>query len=351
MRFNNIQVLRIFAAVGVVVFHLGCHGPALIGIGSPRLKFPLFAGFPVPLFFAVSGFVLTQAIQTASPGRFLLARFLRLYPGYWLALAGMLLLMRLRVFTEHHRWMSYFTNWTTVTLWPAGEGRVLYFLSVEWSLVYEVFLSVSVAALSLGRRRSIPVLAFLWLSAIVLKIVVWPEAFSEQFPRWSTIGLSALNAPFLLGVISFALRKADIRWAMLVAPIVLTSLALGSTVLMSLEQVWLCWGVAGAGAVWLAVKLPQLADRNVLVRLGDCTYGLFLFHAPLLFAVLYPASRLGGYGRVEVLWLAAAVAIVGGLLFGRMEAALHSRLRPIAKKPLPHLSAKRFIRLMQRAKS
>ena len=60
-------------------------------------------------------------------------------------------------------------------------------------------------------------------------------------------------------------------------------------------------------------------------------YGLFLFHVPLMFAVFYPASRLGWVGRWEVVWVGGLVAIAGGLLFGRLESAVHTRLRPLAK--------------------
>jgi exopolysaccharide production protein ExoZ len=353
MRFNNIQLLRVFAALGVVVYHLGCHGPALVGIGSHWLKFPLWAGFPVPLFFAVSGFVLAHAVQSATPGRFLLARFLRLYPGFWLAVLGTLLFMRFRVYTEHHRWLVHFVEFGSTSLWPRGADHPRYFLGIEWSLVYEVFLSIAIAAISLfGPRRAVPILSAIWLAGLAIKMVVWPGLHHDQFPHWTTIAFSPYNVPFLLGVIAYSLKSADRRWGVLVAPAFLGLLALVSFEPMTPEQAWTGWGLAGAGLVWLAVRLPQLGDRNRLVRLGDCTYGLFLFHVPLMFAVLYPASRLGWYGRAEALWAAGFVAIVGGLLFGRLESAIHSRLRPIAKWPrprLPELSIARFIRLFARA--
>jgi peptidoglycan/LPS O-acetylase OafA/YrhL len=332
MRFNNIQVLRVGAALGVVLYHLGCHGPNLIGVGWPWLSFPLLSGFPVPLFFAVSGFVLAHAVRGTPPGRFLLARFLRLMPGYWLALFGVVALMRLRVYSEHHRWMIYFVNGKSVTLWPGGPGTALYLLGVEWSLVYEAFLSVALAGLSVfGPRRAAPVLAGVWAAALVVKAVVWPNHLFAQYPHWSTIALSGFNIPFLLGVLTYQVRDRGRRWRWAVLVAVLGLLSVGSLYRMGPEHVWAVWGAAGAGAVWLAVQFRQLGDRSPVARLGDCTYGLFLFHVPLMFAVLYPASRTGWTGRVEVLWLAGAVAIVGGLLFGRLEAALHARLRPLAK--------------------
>ncbi|HJZ59324.1 MAG TPA: acyltransferase [Gemmataceae bacterium] len=332
MRFTNIQLLRVAAAVGVVLYHLGCHAPLLVGLDPVWLRYPLIAGFPVPLFFAVSGFVLTHAIRSAPPGRFLLARFLRLYPGYWLALLGVIVLMRLQLYTEHHRWLIHFVNAHTLSLWPAGVGRAVYFLGVEWSLVYEVFLSVALAGLSLfGARRGVPILTAVWLAVIGVKMTMWPGYLYDQFPHWSTIALSGYNVPFLLGVLAYQVRGCGRRWGFVVAPVVVGLLYVVCTRPMLAEQQWCCWGAAAAGVVWLAVRLRQVSERNPLARLGDCTYGLFLFHVPLMLGVFYAAARVGWVGRWEVVWLAGAVAVVGGMLFGRLECALHARLRPLAK--------------------
>ena len=332
MRYTNIQFLRVAAAVGVVLYHLGCHAPPLLGLDPAVLRHTLVAGFPVPLFFAVSGFVLTHALRSAPPGRFLVARFLRLYPGYWLALAGVVGLMRLRVYTEHHRWMIHFVGGTTLTLWPAGPGRVLYLLGVEWSLAYEVFLSVALAAFGLvGRGRAVPVLAAAWLAVLGVKMAVWPGFGFDTLPHWSTIALSGYAVPFLLGVLAYQVRGADRRWGWLVGPAAAGCLYLTCTRPVTPEQAWALLGLAAAGVVWLAVVLPQADDRNRLARLGDYTYGLFLFHVPLMLAVFYPAARLGWADRWEVVWLGGAVALAGGLLFGRLEAAVHARLRPLAR--------------------
>ena len=325
-RFANIQVLRLLAAVGVVLHHLGHYGPKIVGVGRDWLKFPLFVGFPVPLFFAVSGFVLAQAVRRSGPGRYLLARALRLYPGYWLALVVTMLLMRGGVFTEGHRLSVGAASFGTLTLWPRGSEGTVAYLGVEWSLIYELFLSAALAALVLVDGRRLPELAAAWLGVILAKVIYRPNLYSEALPHWGTIALSGFNAPFLYGLMAYQLkdRGRSLRWVAVAA--IPACMAFAAT-RPTLELSWLWWGAAGVAMVWLATQLPQISERNLLARLGGCTYGLFLVHVPLLFCILYPAARLGWQGRVEPLWLAGAAAIIGGLGFGRLEAAIHSRLR------------------------
>jgi len=120
MRVNSIQLLRV-CRVGVIFIHLPFYAARDFGVPD------LLAGvgwvgnriaFPVPLFFVVSGFVLTHALQTTPSARFLFARFLRLYPGYWLAAAAAVGLA----------WFSY---------WPAENSwrdRLVWLTHVNGSL-------------------------------------------------------------------------------------------------------------------------------------------------------------------------------------------------------------------------
>lgn len=332
MRFSNIQLLRVLAAVGVAVFHTGCYAAMIGGTDLPWHRLTVVAAFPVPLFFAVSGFVLTHAVRSASVGRFLFARGLRIYPGYWLALGLAAGLASLGLFTDFHRGLVRFLTKSSFTLWPVGNGSTPYLLAIEWSLIYEVFLSVALAALSAaGVRRGVPVLASVWLAVLTVKMVLWPGyAFTPLSPA-ATIAFSVYNVPFLLGVLTYQVRDVSPRWGWLAGPVVAGMLSLVSVKTLTGEQIWYALGVAAAGTLWLAVRLPQVRETHPLARLGDCTYGLFLLHVPLLFLVYYAADRAGWHGRIEVVWLAGSVAIGGGLLFGRLESAIHSTLRPLAK--------------------
>ena len=116
--------------------------------------------------------------------------------------------------------------------------------------------------------------------------------------------------PFLLGVLVYQVRGLDRRWGWAVGPAAAACLYATCTRPVTPEQNWTLLGLVAAGTVWLAVVLPQADARNRLARLGDCTYGLFLFHVPLLFAVFYPAARLGWARTVNALAATGATLLV-----------------------------------------
>ena len=60
-----------------------------------------------------------------------------------------------------------------------------------------------------------------------------------------------------------------------------------------MEWLWAVLGVLSAAGVWLSVHARQLSDRNPLVRLGDCTYGLYLLHVPLMLVGFHVLTALG----------------------------------------------------------
>lgn len=82
----SIQYLRAFAAASVIVYHTLL---AVLAIG-PEEPFSIYGlAFGADIFFVISGFIMWTATQGSKPGprRFLKARFVRVVPFYWLALA------------------------------------------------------------------------------------------------------------------------------------------------------------------------------------------------------------------------------------------------------------------------
>jgi peptidoglycan/LPS O-acetylase OafA/YrhL len=94
-RFASLEGYRGVAALMVVVYHV--RGAIINRSPSARADvIDNFGNFGVAVFFLLSGFLLFRPVSDAmlrrqppAPvGRFLLRRFLRIYPGYWLAIVG-----------------------------------------------------------------------------------------------------------------------------------------------------------------------------------------------------------------------------------------------------------------------
>lgn len=218
MRFHNLQILRLVAALGVVVFHLGCYAAIVFGAPGgpvPWLKVPWLASAFVPVFFALSGFVLTHALPAQTPTRYVLMRAARLYPGFWVALG------LLAVVSAAGLWPGAALglpdpepNRRTLFLLPTGSRTPgQYPLLIEWSLIYEVVLSLALLVLwMLAGPRWLPAAVLAWLAVLAVKAAVRPGYGTGMLPVWRTVWVSAYVVPFLLGVLAYYLRGRGRRW-------------------------------------------------------------------------------------------------------------------------------------------
>ncbi|MFO0800127.1 MAG: acyltransferase [Gemmataceae bacterium] len=341
MRFNNIQVLRLVASVGVVVYHLGVYTRAEFGVDGPAwelVRLPGLAPAFVPLFFAVSGFVLTHALRASSAPRFLLNRAVRLYPGYWLALAAVTTVVAAGLWPGRYlATASPAPSVETVLLTPPTALRLgQYPLMIEWTLIYELFLGAALVGLrAVVGPRGLPYAAAGWLAVLAAKSVLWPGLGSTAIPSWRTIGVSVYVAPFLAGVLVYTLagRWRGWRWPVAAAA---AGLQLVAAVWVPFEATdphqWLR-AVAAGMTVWFLVQVPDARPTNPLVVGGGYSYGLYLVHVPLIllsFRLMQAANLLVATSTGAA--LAGAVAVSGGLLFGRVELGLYDRLKRSADR-------------------
>ena len=334
MRFNNIQVLRLVAAVGVVLVHLSTYAEFEFGIAGPvlsALRLPGLAAAIAPLFFAVSGFVLTHVLQSAPPGRFLLHRAVRLYPGYWLAMGAVTAACAFGLWPGPYlSFAEPSPSFETALLTPPSEHRVgQYPLVVEWTLIYEVVLWIGLIACRLAVGvRGIPYAAAAWLAVLAVKSVVAPGMGSSALPSWKTVWLSVYVAPFLMGILAYSLAGFGRRWRWPVFAVA-CGLQLVAALWVPFTDVdphqWLR-GVAAGLTVWFVVQLPDVSATNRLAVGGGYSYGLYLLHVPLIllsFRLTQKADVLGGTSAA----VAGVVAVGVGLLFGRFELWMHGRLK------------------------
>jgi|CXWL01.1.fsa_nt_gi peptidoglycan/LPS O-acetylase OafA/YrhL len=336
-----LDALRFFAALSVVAFHLGFYAwsapnSTVASMLAGATSFPVLAPWTwfgwvgVEIFFVISGFVIANSANGASPIGFAKSRALRLYPAVWICAVFTLCawvlvdgVSPLRLFDEMAR---------STTLWITGP----WIDGVYWSLAVEmVFYAVIFTLLAAGRFARLSWIAWglLALSGAYLSLsLVAGEDFWRQTP-WRAVReladilllrhgcffalgifmwLSSVRAISARGWVGAALAcvagclEIVLRTRELATETTQSSLALSSFV------PGLVWLVAIV-AMFVFTRAPErfepvsMAARAALKQVGKMTYPLYLTHAIVGVALLRVMVQLGANP-----WLAlgGALAIV-----------------------------------------
>lgn len=316
----GLQALRFFAALGVFLHHLVGYatrsGTVPDGVVDARV-----GSTGVIAFFVLSGFLMAMISDNAKPLQFLKGRALRIFPGFWLAIAIAfpLKLYALGTLPDY--------NWFAVlSLFP--NGRMHYPLNVEWTLVFEVFFYSVVTTLcfvpSIRVRQAI---VALWALAVFV------FGFSTRSTALQEIPVSFANIVFIIGMATW--------WAQSRLPFRgVWSAALGASILIGgfyLREAipepwpWTIQAIGGAILILTAARSTFFQAGGQLIRLGDTSYGIYLIHAPLM-VVLFALIQGKGWFVVLLVGLLTAMA---SIMFGAVEHRLYKRLNRLLTRDPP----------------
>lgn len=323
-RYHEIDLLRLVAAFGVLVFHFTFRAStttpvmAHTGFHDP-LGIAHYGNFGVPLFFVISGFVILNSAWSRTPSGFLTARLGRLYPAFWVACTLSAVVMAIEPtgrFTMS--WEQWFGN-----LSMASETYSVDFVDgVYWTLTIELaFYLVMLTMVRVGLTTNrVIALCLGWLGLAAVDVVL-------PAPDWVSTLLVPYWAPYFVAGMLFALVARD-RWRVKYAvPLVV---AFGACLYRSLAYfgvqsdrydvdyspivvgalVVLTFGIFAA--VSSGVRVPGIPRVAFLAGL---TYPLYLLHENIGY-VLFEVLHGLGLNRWEVLPI-VLTAVVG------LAAAVH----------------------------
>lgn len=319
-RFALMDAVRAIAAMTVLVYHVGFFGHVQ---QTHRLGFILSSlGFGVAIFFVLSGFLLyrpfVNAELTGSPrpriGQFARRRFLRVVPAYWLALTLLAVFPGLvGVFSDHWwRYYGFLQNYASQTLVRASG------IPVAWSLGIEVTFYIALPFYAIGTfwcsRRASPAskvrfqLAALAALAVLSLLGGWVRMGAATPPLlltffdWFALGMG-------LAVISVALRHRarppravafiaahpGVCWvAALAVYALLSAIVSDAPQNFVYDHRQLVADHVLRGLIAVLIVLPAVfgetaggLPRRVLASgplrwLGRISYGIFLWHLPLV---------------------------------------------------------------------
>jgi exopolysaccharide production protein ExoZ len=296
MIYKNVQVLRAAAASLVVMAH-SC------GIMYVPMELVTLGTSGVDIFFVISGFIICQIAARPQNGAvyFLARRWWRIFPLYWIVLAVSVVLSA--AFNMNLApWMPAQHPALDYVLLLTAENR---YLPQAWSLVFELYFYASLAFVLFvapaGRfYRTLAV----WIGAqIALVALCGPNGGPPLNPLSLEFGLGCvvawLNArnwirsEWIAWGVGLLFFGAGEWWSIYVAP------------LAPLPRLF-TFGFGAALGLYALVGLERRGMRmfpDVLVRLGDASYSLYLWHLPLL--AIFAAIGIRKAPALALVFLAA----------------------------------------------
>ncbi|WP_188078939.1 acyltransferase family protein [Actinotalea subterranea] len=336
---EGLDGLRAVAAVGVLAYHVHflvgpSTGPvaALAGVGW----------IGVDLFFAISGFILflpfARAHRDGRPvplRRFFVRRARRILPAYWFNLFVLVTLTVPGILATPSGWATVLAD-ATFTADYLGRPSIN---SVYWSLYCEVAFYVAlplVARAFVGRRWLVGlpaaiVLAAGYRTAVVLAapdaeshasaimqfpgvldqfaygmavgaVWAWAEVRRDRIPRWAGPAVAAVGVALVASVVLVVHRlvgmvafwSADHAWGVPALAVVRPGLSAGFALLI-------------LGLCFARNPLRRVLELRPLRYLGTVSYGLYLWHLPVVRAL---ADGLGDVDGSGLAYLGAVLAVL-----------------------------------------
>jgi peptidoglycan/LPS O-acetylase OafA/YrhL len=314
-RFASLDGLRGLLAIFVLCHHsLYWYGRVTAGTWSmPSMLFENLGKASVCLFFMVSSFLFYNkvlAIQSSPMDwpRFAISRALRLTPLYLLAMA--LLMIEVGVASEWHLNESPLTLLKSIVSWLGFtilgtpdinqiKNTNLIIAGVTWSLVYEWIFYAALPIIALLSARKVPFSALL-LSAVIsllLYRLIHPDPFiliaflggiaAAVIVRWGKLNAllrSNWIAPILILLLYQSWTLHYKPWnpqTLLILTIVFTAISAGNSIFGTL-------------------------DKPVPRKLGEVSYGIYLFHGLILYGVL----QLSPIGQLAALQTSSIYLVV-----------------------------------------
>lgn len=303
-RVPALDLLRLAAVGAVVLYHYGFWGPA--SHGTPQVAIPALAPFAqygflgVPVFFAISGFVIAYSAEGRTPVGFAIARFSRIYPTFvfcmTLTFAATLLFGAGHFEVKPAQWLANLFIAAPLLGQP-------YVDTSYWSLAIEVVFYAWVCvfiALGLFPRR-IDVIIVVWLA------LTFANELSIDAPVFEKLFMADDSGFFAVGLLIYQHYRGrrDARlWA-------LSALALGTAVFQATHKLErldvlthgtfdprvvaaIC--VVSLGGVLLATRIKRIPlPAKVVLAAGGVTYPLYLLHMQLgyvVFTALAPRENV-----------------------------------------------------------
>lgn len=347
-RLHELDALRGLAAMMVVI----CHCTLL----NPGFTFK-YGGVGVDLFFIISGFVIFMTLNTVKTGReFIIKRFARLYPVYWVCLTLTMILMVCELYFRNtlpqpELWIDYAAGLTMLQRF-VGRNDLdgpYWSLAVELVFYLLIFLTYKLRLL----KYAVPiflVLATLQFSAQLLLHLLPRTGFvGDLYSFESSVLFPHFISLFLAGIVFYRMyngNKTVLNYLLIALCLIMQCFEHEGRHIEMFDMV--PWEYNMMLSLFFSLfilfingKLRFIVNHATLF-LGRISYALYLFHQYLLIRFLIPFLNIElklSYllSCIIAITIVAAIATVNTFF---IDEPLRKRIMAaLLKKEIPEISS------------
>jgi exopolysaccharide production protein ExoZ len=326
MRIHSLQILRYVAAALVLLYHASKHASNGFMFGAFDLG---YAG--VDIFFVLSGFVIAMSQNGKSRKfdfwRFILNRFFRIYPSYWVFLFFPLAILGIFI-SNYSPSPEAFLKWDIILTFLLVFGHPV-ISQVTWTLSYELFFYTIFGLLAkFNKVKYLSVYAgvilFLFITINVYKI----EGVKYIF---NPIILEFLGGVLAYWIVNRYKSKSKYIYAILVIGLIMFVLSLGQFWgdFNQREYRYIFFGLPSLLVIYSLAHLDKNnflnLKKSLLTRLGDASYVMYLIHSPILsfIAVFLPSQ----YYQLGMMGLLVGISFLSLLLYNWIDKPIYLYLK------------------------
>lgn len=319
--------LRGFMAFTVFLHHAALYCNLLVNGRWSVDNMNTYAQFgqtSVFIFFMITGFLFfSKLLESKGKAidwqKYYIARFLRIYPLYFLVLIGILIIVgKLSNWTiqppfldrimEVIFWLFFSqTSLNNYKYAPTITSAVLWSLSREWQFYASLPL---IGALFLRIKASLKII---YISILLLVLFIIMNNIEDKIATVET------NTPFLVGILAaFLVRNETIRRigsnklaALIVLPMIILSYTCYNTIFSFIPYLFISISFI---AIACGNSLFGILTNYISLILGQISYGIYLIHPVLLFIVYHMSPQIEQIASRSQLPFWIVTSVVGILL-------------------------------------
>jgi peptidoglycan/LPS O-acetylase OafA/YrhL len=294
-RDNNFDLLRLIAALQVVIGHVSEHLSIDLGYFGTILGY--MRG--VPIFFTISGFLITMSYDRNNDIRkYIRNRLLRIYPALWVCVLFTIITIIIFYDTSIKTYLSKeFFAWifSQITMFQFFTPDILRGWGVNtpngslWTIPVEIQFYIFVPLVFLCFRK-VPILiklACLFLLSLGMNILFSDAASEKILIKILGVSIFPHLFNFLIGSIIY-LSWGKIKNVFENKGLLWLAIFVGYSLLVKVPsyiEINSVWGIVSTMLLSITVISLAFSFKNcskILLRGNDLSYGVYLFHMPIV---------------------------------------------------------------------